>query len=162
MKKISSGFTFFHKKIFPLFWFGFIAVFVANVWTLGKGLPKDPMFIAVPIIMLLIGFVILKKLVWDLMDEVYDGGDYLLVKNRGEEERIPLSNIMNVSASTFTNPPRVTLRLVRPGKFGEELTFSPVKKFSLSPFAKHPMIDDLIRRVDQARVMRAIDQRVGR
>ncbi|MBL8267543.1 MAG: hypothetical protein JNL55_14210, partial [Steroidobacter sp.] len=94
MKKISSGFTFFHKKIFPLFWFGFIAVFVANVWTLGKGLPKDPMFIAVPIIMLLIGFVILKKLVWDLMDEVYDGGDYLLVKNRGEEERIPLSNIM--------------------------------------------------------------------
>ena len=67
------------------------------------------------------------------------------------EERVPLANIMNVSASVAMNPPRITLRLVRPGKFGAEIAFSPVRTFTLNPFARNPVAEDLMLRVDQAR-----------
>jgi len=60
------------------------------------------------------------------------GGDYLLVKNRGVEA-VDLANIMNVSASTAVNPPRITLRLLKPGKFGDEISFSPQTGFRLKP-----------------------------
>jgi hypothetical protein len=97
----------------------------------------------------------MKKLVWDLMDEVHDCGDSLLIRNGSEEEIIPLSNIMNVSASTNTNPPRITLRLVRPGRFGTDVAFSPQSRMSFNPFAKNLVAEDLIVRVDQARLRRA-------
>ena len=31
-----------------------------------------------PCFMAVVGFVLFKKLLWDLVDEVHDGGDYLL------------------------------------------------------------------------------------
>lgn len=108
-----------------------------------------------PLIMAVFGFIIMKKLVWDLADEVDDGQDFLLVRNRGEEEQVPLSNIMNVSSTVFMNPPRVTLRLVTPGKFGQEITFTPTAGFRFNPFARNPIVEDLIVRVDRARSKRA-------
>jgi hypothetical protein len=63
----------------------------------------------------------------------------------------PLSNIMNVSSSTLMNPPRVTLKLVQPGKFGREIAFSPASKFMLNPFAKNEIAEDLINRAYHAR-----------
>ena len=151
MTRISSGATFWYKRVFPVLWFGFIAAFLITVTV--SGLSKDDFpFLIAPLAMAALGFLLMKKLLWDLVDEVYDGGDFLLVKNRGEEERIPLSNIMNVSATTFTNPPRVTLRLVRSSKFGTEVVFSPATGWRLLPFSKIPIIDNLIVRVDRARV----------
>lgn len=109
------------------------------------------MFIIMPCLMGVFGFFLMKKLVGDLVDEVYDAGDFLLIKNRGEEERVPLSNIINVSASAFVNPPRVSLRLRHSGKFGAEVTFSPAVGLRLLPFTKIPIVEDLIVRVDRAR-----------
>ena len=60
---------------------------------------------------------------------------------------------MNVSSTTFSNPPRITLRLVKQGKFGKEIAFQPAG-FSLNPFAKNPIAEDLIVRVDDARTRR--------
>src|SRR6185436_11382696 len=105
------------------------------------------MFLVIPVVMSGIGLFVMRKLVWDLADEVFDGGDALLVRNRGEEELIPLANIMNVSVSTYINPPRIALRLVTPGKFGSEIAFSPVTGFRLNPFARNPVAEDLIVRV---------------
>lgn len=150
MKKISSGSIVFQKRVFPLIWFGGLAAFLV-VALRGPVLEGEWMFLAMPVFMGAFGFVLMKKLVWDLADEVHDGGDYLVVRKGSEQERVPLSNIMNVSASTNTNPPRITLRLVKPGKFGPEIAFSPQVKFSLNPFAKNPIAEDLIVRVDQAR-----------
>lgn len=155
MTKISSKFTFFHKKWFPLLWFGFLAVFVTLALTNGA-LEKNPMFLVGPIVMAVIGLFVMKKLVWDLVDEVYDCGEFLLIKNRGEEDRVPLSNIMNVNASTMINPPRITLRLVNPGKFGNEIAFSPLTSFTFNPFAKNQVAEGLIVRVDRARTNRAV------
>jgi len=150
MKRISSGMTRFHKKVFPVFWFGCLAIFVAG-GTLAGGLRTEPMFLLVPGVMAVFGFFLMKKLVWDLVDVVFDYGDYLLVRNRDAEERIMLSDIMNVSSSTFMNPPRVTLKLVRPSKFGREIAFSPAMKFTLNPFAKNEIAEDLIDRAYRAR-----------
>ncbi|HET8578915.1 MAG TPA: hypothetical protein VFO18_17595 [Methylomirabilota bacterium] len=156
MKKISSSSAFFYKKIFPALWFGGLAFFVVAI-ALSGALEKDPMVLGalvIPLVMAVFGFLIMKKLAWDLVDEVYDCGDFLLIKNRGEEDRVALSSIMNVSASTLMNPPRITLRLVYSGKFGNEIAFSPVRGWTLNPFAKNQVAEDLIVRVDQARSKR--------
>jgi hypothetical protein len=149
MTKISSGMMTFHKKIFPAIWFGFLGVFfLVGVLTGAAG--ESAHFLIVPLVMGLSGFILMKKLLWNLVDEVWDCGDYLLIRNGDEEESIQLSNIMNISVSTATNPPRITLRLTHPSRFGNEIAFSPLMKFTLNPFAKNPIAEDLTARVDRA------------
>ena len=143
------------KRVFPIVWFGFLAFFVVLGIVTGTA-AHDVTVLVIPIVMAGFGVFIMRKLVWDLADEVYDCGDALLVKNRGEEELVPLSNIMNVSASTLVNPPRIALRLITPGKFGSEIAFSPITGFRLNPFAKNPVAEDLMLRVHQAASRRAV------
>ena len=154
MTPISSRWTFFYKRAFPVFWFGFLALFVV-IALVGGAANKDLVFLAVPCVLALFGFFVFRRLIWDLADEVIDAGDALIVRNRGEEDTVPLSNIMNVSASTLTNPSRITLRLARAGRFGREIVFSPKRPFTLNPFARNPVAEDLIVRVDDARARRA-------
>jgi hypothetical protein len=145
MRRISSGWTFFYKRVFPIIWFGFLVVLVGIGIVNGQGLAM----VTVPIAMIGFGFFIMQKLVFDLADEVLDDGDVLLVKNRGQEQRIALADIKNVNYSRFVNPPRVTLSLRRPTVFGEQITFcAPVR---LVPFSQSPVIADLIERIDRAR-----------
>lgn len=151
MKKISSGSITFYKRIFPLLWFGgLVGFFVTGVMraAVAEGMW---MVVAMPVLMTAFGFFLMKKVIWDLADEVEDHGDSLRVRKGGEEERIPLGNIMNVNASTNMSPQRITLRLVRPGRFGAEVAFIPAMQFSFNPFAKNPVAEDLIVRVDRAR-----------
>ena len=63
------------------------------------------MVILVPICMAVFGYFIMKRLVLDLIDEVYDEGTTLLFRNRGKEVRVSLKDIKNVSYSIMTNPP---------------------------------------------------------
>jgi hypothetical protein len=153
MKKISSGNTFFAKKVFPAIWFGFLVFILATVLMSGIWM-KVPFILIVPCLMTVFGYFLFKKLVWVLADEVHDCGEYLLVKKGREEERVMLTNVMNVSAPIFINPKQITLRLIEPGKFGDEIVFSPVFKFSLNPFVRNDVAEDLIVRVDQARAKR--------
>jgi hypothetical protein len=153
MTKISVKSLFLLKKVFPLLWFGLLVVFVALAFLSGV-LKEDPFAILIfPCGMAVVGYLMMR-IVWDLVDEVYDCGDCLLVKNAGQEEMIPLSNIMNVNVVTMINPPRITLRLVRAGKFGSEISFSPTTSFTLNPFVKNQVVEDLIVRVDRARSQR--------
>jgi hypothetical protein len=150
MQRISSRGTFFTKRVFPVVWFGFLAAFVIGS-ILGKksgnGLSLGSFI--VPVFMGIFGYFVMKKLVFDLADEVFDDGDSLVVRFGSEEERIPLSQIINISYSYMSNPSRVTLTLRTPGRFGKEVTFSPPQRFL--PFAKNPIVADLIVRTDEAR-----------
>jgi len=151
MRRISSRTTFFNKRVFPAIWFGFLALFIAIplfFGTQGKSALSFP-FLIVPLIMAVFGFFFMKKLVFDLVDEVWDNGDSLLVKNGGQEQRIALSDIKNVSYSPYINPPRVTLSLRHPSVFGDRITFGAPIRFV--PFSTSPVIDDLIDRIDAAR-----------
>lgn len=157
--RISSALTGFYKRAFPLLLLGIVAVVVTAVLQDEAARGSLPLF-AIPLLFMGgVWFLVFRKLIWDLVDEVEDHGDYLLIRNRGDEERVALANIMNISASTFINPPRVTLRLVKPGRFGSEVTFSPAKRFSLNPFAQHPVVDDLIERAHRARSQHGIGVR---
>jgi hypothetical protein len=150
MIRISSKLTRWYKYVLPLIWLGFLAFFVAVAISDGAA-TKNPLALTVPCVMALIGTLVFRRLVWDLADLVMDGGDCLLVKRGGLEERVPLSNIMNISASTSMNPPRITMRLVNPGLIGSEIAFSPVTRFSINPFARNAIADDLILRVHNAK-----------
>jgi len=155
LQLISSKWTFFYKYIFPIIWFGFItvflivAVFVPSRSNQGLFVPA----LMVPIFMIAVGYVLMKKLIFDLADEVWEEGDTLVVKKSGQEERIALSDIKNVNYSVMTSPPRVVLSLRRPSVFGDQVAFCAPIRFI--PFATSPIIDDLIERIDAARQKQA-------
>ena len=102
MRRISSGWTFFYKRVFPIIWFGFLVVFVGIGVVKGQG----PVLVFVPIAMIGFGYFLMQKLVFDLVDEVWDDGDALVAKNGGQEQRVALSDIKNVNYSPFVNPPQ--------------------------------------------------------
>ena len=149
MRRISSKTTYLYKRVFPLIWFGFLLLFVGVSLVSGAhGLQMLPFLIG-PVFMAGFGYFIMKKLVFDLVDEVTDLGDALLVKNGNREERIALSNITNVNYSPLVSPPRVTLSLRQPGIFGKQVTFCAPVRFV--PFSPSPIIGDLIQRIDSTR-----------
>lgn len=155
MNTISSKQTYFSKRVFPILWLGGVAIFLVFglATATSHQVPADPMVLVVPVVMLVFGFVLFRKLLWDLADEVQDGGSFLLVRKGPVEQRIPLANITNVSMSQLTNPKRLTLRLRTPCEFGDEVVFIPkAPLFSLNPFARNAVAEDLMRRVDQARM----------
>ena len=143
--------TFFHKRVFPFLWFGFLILLIAIPLVAGLRTGRYPSlpFLIIPIGMMIFGYFLLKVLVFDLVDEAVDLGDALLIKNAGKEDRVMLSDIINVSYTRLTSPPRVTLSLRKPCLFGTEVSFCPPVPFI--PFAKSPIIDPLIVRVDAAR-----------
>jgi hypothetical protein len=100
-------------------------------------------------VMAAIGYVMMRALVFDLVDEMYLGQDELIVRNGGEEERVPLSNVINVNATVMTNPERITLTLREPSKFGKEIVFEPPLRFW--HFGRHPLAAELIQLADAAR-----------
>jgi hypothetical protein len=153
MTRISSKRTFFYKRIFPVLWFGFLAIFVLTAYLPGRRTHVEAMpMLIVPVVMAVIGYRLFRRLLFDLVDEVWDAGDALIVKNDATEERVALSNIINIGYSSLTNPERVTLTLRDGGTFGKEITFMPMPRpFSFRWLSRNPIIDELIERVDRAR-----------
>ena len=149
MRRISSQATFWFKRVFPFVWFGALAVFIGIA--LFRGLADGPIPLLAPVVMIPIGYFMMKKLVFDLLDEVDDDGDALIVKNAGRSDRVALSDVVNVNFSPFVNPPRVTLTLRKPSVFGDQISFCAPMRFM--SFTAHPVVDDLIRRIDARRGM---------
>ena len=121
-----------------------------------KGLGPDqtsnlPLLI-VPVLMAIIGYRVMKKLLFNTVDEVFDIGDALLVRSGGREERIALADIKNVNYVPHMSPPQVTLSLRRPTVFGDTIVFW--EPFRVRPLSSSPIIDDLVDRIDAARQKR--------
>jgi len=151
MPLMSSKMTFFYKRVFPVIWFGFLAVFF--LVALVKGSAADPISnlpsLIIPVVMAIIGYQIMKKMAFHLVDQVFDLGDALLVRNGGQEERIVLADIKNVNFFPYMSPPQVTLSLRRASVFGDTIVFcAPARLMPLSP---SPTIEKLIDRIDAAR-----------
>ena len=148
---MSSKMTFFYKRVFPVIWFGFLAAFF--LIGLAKSRAGDPISnlpsLIIPVVMAIIGYQIMKKMTFNLVDQVFDLGDALLVRNGGQEERIALADIKNVNFVPYMSPPQVTLSLRRPSLFGDTIVFcAPARLMTLSP---SPTIEKLIDRIDAAR-----------
>ena len=147
MKKISSS-TVYFKKVFPVFWFGFLVFFFVTSIASGATC-TSVMFFIMPIFMALFGYFLFKKLVWDLVDEVYDLGDVLLFKNGNKEQRVNLRDIVNIDYAQMSSPERIVVNVRNEGPLGKELAFIPPMRFFRFP--KHPLMQELIERVDRAR-----------
>jgi hypothetical protein len=149
MTRLSSKMTFFYKRVFPALFIVVLLFVTLTPVVAGHGDASPIPFFVVPAVMAVIFYTVMKKLCFDLVDEVWDDGDALIVRNGTTQERIPLSGIKNVSYTHLINPPRVTLSLRQPGNLGSELSFcAPVQ---LMPFAKSQNILELIDRIDAAR-----------
>jgi hypothetical protein len=151
MKRISSRRTFYYKRVFPVIWFGFLATFIVAPFfgNSSSHIPSGPFFI-VPVVMAVFAYVLLKKIVFDLADEVSDTGGFLVVRFGNAQEQIALANIINISYTMMMNPPRITLTLRQPCRFGKEISFIP--PISWVPFSKSPIVAELIERMDAARM----------
>jgi len=150
MRQLSSQLTFFYKRVFPILWFGIIAVVLGvliSITLAGGQFPLPSLII--PVLMAGFGYYLFKKLFFNLVDEVWDDGDALIVKNGREEERIGFTDIMNVSYTVLVNPPRVTVLLRRPSSFGKEISFLPPMRFLR--ILPNPLITELIERIDAKR-----------
>lgn len=151
MRRISSRMTFFYKRMFPAVWFGFVFLITAAPFVFRSSMKGDAaaQFVVVPAIMLVLGYVMMRKFVFDLVDEVCDDGNALVIRNGGREDRVRLADIKNVGYSPMMNPPRVTLSLRKSSIFGDSVTFCAPVKFL--PFSASPVVKELIDRVDAQR-----------
>ena len=85
-------------------------------------------FLIVLLLLAVFAYRFMKKLVFNLADEVLDAGNALVVRCGGQEERIALSDIKNVNYSPYMSPPQVTLSVRRHTVFGETIAFlAPVR-----------------------------------
>jgi hypothetical protein len=149
MERLSSRSTFFSKRLFPILWYGIIGFVLIGFVAASFGKQRVPIgAFLIPIAMGVFGWFIMKQLVFDLADEVWRDGDELVVRNKGWEERIALSNIINVN-TTMANPPRITLTLREAGRFGKEVAFIPPRE--LLRFRGSRIADELIRSIDEQR-----------
>jgi hypothetical protein len=150
MRRISSRSTYFYKRLFPLLWLAIVAVMVLVPWLAkGRSARLPPAVFIGPLLITGVGYAVYRRLVYDLVDEVWDDGDALIVRNAGREDRVELRNIANVGYSTLTNPERVTLTLREPGRLGKDITFSPPRRWLRS--TRNPIVTELIERIDATR-----------
>lgn len=141
--------TAFNKRVVPVILYGAMALGFVVLLSASRHDPRLLPLVFLPVLTTVIFHFVRKFLLADLVDEVWDAGQDLIVKNDGQTERIAFANIMNVSYTVLVNPPRVTLQLRLPTRFGHRISFMPVVRFL--PFASHPAIDELIQRIDKAR-----------
>ena len=75
--------TFFYKRIFPIAWFGLLLLILAFglvdalQW---ERFPRLP-FLILPAVMMAVGYLTMRKMVFDLVDKVMDAGDALVIIN---------------------------------------------------------------------------------
>lgn len=157
MHRISSRWTFFHKRISPVFSLViFAGLFMDFLWLNPKGASLWMLFsfgiLIAMIIFQISGFFSKKKSVFRLADEVWEAEDHLVVKNKGTEEKILFSDIQHVQYVTATRPSRITLTLDTAGQLGRKITFAPLVQFKfLSIFENHPIATELIDKITLAR-----------
>ncbi len=156
-KRISSRMTWWLKWGNPLFAIGFCMVWlvIASI-----RLPPDPVMLLIAMIAPLIAVIAIlaltRRFIHPIADKVWDDGDVLIVRRNGQEERIALTNIVNVSYGQLNGVPKVTLLLREPSRFGERISYLPVIGSVMQAFfplfqGEPKAVQDLIRRVDAAR-----------
>jgi hypothetical protein len=147
MRRISSGSTFFHKRVFPVIWFG--GLFYLVLSALNEGALRDEPLRVYGVGLVGVGMFFLMKLsVWRFADAVYDCGDHLLFRTGAKEAAVYLRDIQTLGQDV--NPPRIRLVVQTQGGGPSEMSFEPSGGFSLSANGQRRVFEDLAKRVEQA------------
>jgi hypothetical protein len=152
-KRISSGWTGFYKRAFIPLWVCLLGAVLLILVYAERRAPGVPVVaFVVPVLMMVLGYFLFRKLLAGFVDEVWDNGHELIVVNDGHVEHVAFANIINVSYAGLANPKRVSLSLRQPGRWGERVDFIPaVGLFWPVNLTTSPLVEDLIRRADAAR-----------
>jgi hypothetical protein len=141
MRRLSSQLTVFYKKVFPVIWVGFLIFYAVVVGAAG---PLDQLHVVMglvtPALMLVFGYILFRFFAWPLVDEVWLDGDHLVIRNRGREDRLALSQIGSVTASQWVNPERITLH----PHGGAPIKFCAPLRMHF-PMSQHPLAEELRR-----------------
>ena len=139
--------TVWNKKVFPLVWFGSLA-YLAGIFIslIARGEASYPILL-LPLLMAGVGYVLMRWLVFPLVDEVFLEDDQVVVINKGQEDRFPITHIINVDCHSLMNPESIVLTLKEPSKFGPEIMFSPPLR--MWPLSRHPVATELIERANR-------------
>ncbi len=154
MRRLSSSTTGFYKRVFPLLWLGFLLLIFASgvasrvVPQYFVDSPPGTGLLWIPPLLAVIGWMAFRRLLFDLVDEVWLDGDALVIRNGDTQERIALTVVAQVDANVRMHPRRITLALQVRSRFGRAISFIPVGArlvSSLSPST--PVADELGARV---------------
>lgn len=157
MRRLSSSGTFFYKWVFPIMWLGIVGIGVVTGLFgehAGKQVSPDPMIVGIPLLMLVAGFFLFRKLLGGLVDEVSLDGDTLIVKKGDDQLRIPLTEVINVNSLNAINPRRISLRLRNKTRLGRDIDFIPGGRTPLRFLGVtrlDPIAEELIDRIDALR-----------
>ncbi len=137
------------KRVFPAIWAGF-AIWLLVLAGLDATSPAGvvPHLFRLGIVLAGLAYLLITSS--SLMDEVIDCGGHLIVRNGRVEERISIASIINVNQGSVSQHSRITLRLDRPCRFGNEIAFIPTGRFTFN-LLENEIADELISRVDRAR-----------
>ena len=105
------------------------------------------MFVIMPLILAVFGFLLMRALIFDNSDEAFDCGDHIVLRFGKVNKSILIRDIAKISYNTFTNPQRVTLSVRTQSKNLTAFSFAAPTVWI--PFSRHPLILDLIARVDE-------------
>ena len=150
MKKISSNATFFGKRVLmPLLAVAFLVVMVLAYFDQDvEATGGYAMWLATIVIFALVAFLNWRQVFGGVVDEVHDAGSSLLIKNSGEQVKVQLEDIVHLNHQLQS----VELRLRDDSRFGGAVKFLPKGGFTFNPFAKNAVVEDLIVRIDQAKL----------
>ena len=151
-RRLSIG-TLFYKKVLPVVWVVFaVAMLAITVRRLASGADDQSPLELVPLTVVAgIAFLWTRLVGSGLADEVFDGGDHLVVRVGAAEERVALGEIDEIKESRLMKqPPRIELVLRHPGRFGRVIAFVPTG-YSMLPLTKSPLFYELKQRISAAR-----------
>lgn len=139
-----------YKKLFPILFFSCAAILY--IWFVSAMLYDqefDWLILCTPLILAVIGYFMMKDGMIGLVDEVIDCGEYLLIKQEGNETQVYLSDIVQFEYAYATNPPMVSMTYQKYQKNGKTIRFSPALQGDLS--RPDPEIQRLIQRIEAAK-----------
>lgn len=152
MQQLSSRLTIFTKHVLPWILLTLYLLLPLILAAAGQIPVNGGFAVAAVGLMMLAGpicFFVFRFMFRKVVDEVWLDADSLVIRNAGREYRVPLRNCINVSCSSHTSPPLITVTLREPCESGDELVFAA--PIFLNPFAIHPVAKTLIGRIDDAR-----------
>jgi hypothetical protein len=134
-------------------WIAFaVAMLAITGWRLAADAGGQSPFELLPLMVVAcIAFLWTRLVGSGLADEVFDGGDHLVVRVGAAEERVALGEIDEVKESRLMKqPPQIELVLRHPGRFGRVIAFVPTG-YSMLPLTKSPLFYELKQRIAAAR-----------
>ncbi len=141
--------TYFHKRVFPKLWLGLAAAGLIAAIIIGRNnLPLGSFIAAGTIPLGVFGYAVLKHLVSDVVDEVWDCGNEFVIRNQDIEERIEITDLVTAKYISG-NPQRISLILRRSSVFGMEIIFWPRAEWF--PVGAPRIVYELITRIAAAK-----------